>query len=136
MPSASALEDAFAAMEAGADAVLAPAPDGGVSLLALPASDMDLLGRIMPRRADVFALLRARLLSRGRRVSVVAVTPDVDGRRGLRALLASDRIAGPLRVIARRALVRPDPSACDRAPFPDRVGDRAPISLRGPPAAA
>ena len=42
--SARALEDAFTALEWGGDAVLAPAPDGGVSLLALGSADLDLLG--------------------------------------------------------------------------------------------
>ncbi|MEP6994417.1 MAG: DUF2064 domain-containing protein [Acidobacteriota bacterium] len=136
VPSASALAEAFTAMEAGADAVLAAAPDGGVSLLALRAWDVDLLRAIAPRRRDVFALLRARLLSRGRRVLVIAAAPDVDGRRGLRALLASDQIVGPLRAAARRALERSDPFPDDMASFVHPAGGRTPVSLRGPPAAA
>ncbi len=136
VPSARALEEAFTAREAGADAVLAPAPDGGVSLLALSAADLDLLGTIMPRRDDVFGLLHARLLSRRRRVCVVAAAPDVDGRRGLRTLLASDQIVEPLRAMARRALERPDPFREHIASFLHPAGGRTPVSLRGPPAAA
>lgn len=136
IPSASALAEAFTAMESGVDAVLAAAPDGGVSLLALGAMDLDLLGSIAPRRRDVFALLRARLLSRRRRVLVIASAPDVDGRRGLRALLASDRVVEPLRAMARRALERPDPFRDDIVSCLYPAGGRAPVSLRGPPAAA
>jgi uncharacterized protein len=136
MPSSSVLENAFAALEAGADAVLAPAEDGGVSLLALRVLDLDLLRTIAPRRADVFGLLHARLLSRGRAVTLVATTPDVDGRRGLRALLASHHAEGSMRAMARRALSRPEPPAQALPTLPDRLADRSRVCLRGPPAAA
>ena len=136
IPSARDLEDAFAARESGADAVLAPAPDGGVSLLALRADDLDLLRTIEPRRADVFVLLRARLLSRRRRVCLVEEAPDVDGRRDLRAFLSSDFDMGRVRTMARHALSRPDPNVRELALSPLRIADRTPISLRGPPASA
>lgn len=134
-PSARALATAFAALETGADAVIGGAPDGGVSLLALPTDDLDLLAAIAPRRRDVFARLRARLLARGRRLFLVAASPDVDGRRSLKALIASPGVPGALRLLARAALrraslSRPGPAA------PPAPGRHAPSCLRGPPAVA
>src|SRR5204863_88494 len=78
-PAPEILAKAFDLLEKGADAVLAPAPDGGVSLVALPAADLDLLRGLAPRRFDVFSRLSKSLRARGRLVRVVAPAPDVDG---------------------------------------------------------
>jgi len=128
------LREAFAALENGADAALAPAPDGGVSLVALAEKDLELLGEIVPGRADVFARLVRRLRERGRRIAVVAAAIDVDGRRELRSLV---RFLPPAyRGVARRAL------SSERVSFaptrslsllPERT---RPTGLRAPPAAA
>lgn len=131
--SAQALEDAFAALEAGADAVLGPAPDGGVSLVAMRSADLDLLATIEPRRADVFRRLRARLLSRRRRLIVVRTAGDVDGRRGLRGLLSAGRCSETMRASVRRALTRPEPIFHEIALFPG-TGNHFPLLVRGPPA--
>jgi len=133
-PSPETLEEAFELLERGADAVLAPAPDGGVSLVALPAEDLDLLGRIAPRRADVFSRLSKGLRGRRRRVRVVAAAPDVDGRRQLGRLLRT--LPAWLRETARQALSLP--YARFRKPYllsllPQRT---RPTGLRAPPAAA
>ncbi|HEY3202212.1 MAG TPA: DUF2064 domain-containing protein [Thermoanaerobaculia bacterium] len=135
-PSASLMALAFRALEGGNDAVLAPAPDGGVSLIGLAPGDLDLLRPIVPRRDDVFATLHARLRARHRRVEIAPVTPDFDGRRGLRSLLPALAKSEALLVLARRALER---HGFDTAP--DRIwrpclAVHGPIALRGPPAAA
>jgi len=128
------LAAAFDLLEEGADAVLAPAPDGGVSLVALPAEDMDLLRRIAPRRFDVFFRLSESLRARGRRVRLVAAAPDVDGRRQLGRLLRT--LPASLRETARQAL---SPLRCRfREPhllslLPERT---RPSGLRAPPTAA
>jgi len=133
-PAPESLATAFELLEKGADAVIAPARDGGVSLLALPGNDLDLLGRIAPRRSDVFSRLSAGLLARGLRVEVLAPAPDVDGRRRLRSLLRSLPVS--LRHAARLAL-RPPPNGF-REPLslsllPERI---RPSGLRAPPLAA
>lgn len=133
-PSCEILAAAFGLLEAGADAVLAPSPDGGVSLVALPAEDLDLLRRIAPRRFDVFFRLSENLRARGRRVRLVAAAPDVDGRRHLGRLLRT--LPAWLRETARQAL---SPLRCQfREPhllalLPQRT---RPTGLRAPPAAA
>jgi len=133
-PSCEILAAAFGLLEAGADAVLAPSPDGGVSLVALPAEDLDLLRRIAPRRVDVFFRLSEDLRARGRRVRLVAAAPDVDGRRQLGRLLRT--LPAWLRETARQAL---SPLRCQfREPhllslLPERT---RPSGLRAPPAAA
>ncbi len=48
VPSLTALETAFAALEDGAEAVLAPAPDGGVSVVGFSPRHLDLLRGIEP----------------------------------------------------------------------------------------
>jgi glycosyltransferase A (GT-A) superfamily protein (DUF2064 family) len=128
------LREAFAALEGGADAALAPAPDGGVSLVALAEEDLKVLREIVPGRADVFAHLDRRLRERGRRIAVVAAAIDVDGRRELRSLV---RFLPPaLREVARLAL-----SAVRVSFAPPRtlslLPERTrPSGLRAPPAAA
>jgi glycosyltransferase A (GT-A) superfamily protein (DUF2064 family) len=133
-PSVAILSDAFHLLETNADAVLAPAADGGVSLLAISSEDLDVLREIAPRRRDVFARLCERLRARKRCVRFVAATPDVDGRRGLRSLLPF--LPLPLRQAARRALL------AARCAFrqPRRLSllsePISPTGLRAPPAAA
>lgn len=102
-PSIEILRSAFEHLDRNAEAVVAPAPDGGVSLLALSTEDLDLLCEIAPRRRDVFARLCERLRARKRCVRFVTAAPDVDGRRGLRSLLRL--LPLPLRQAARRALL-------------------------------
>jgi glycosyltransferase A (GT-A) superfamily protein (DUF2064 family) len=128
------LRETFDLLERGADAVLAPAPDGGVSLLALAPEDLDLLRPIIPKRRDVFDRLLEKLGERGRRVRVVALLPDVDGRRGLRSILRS--LPAPLRATARRAL-SPGFSSREEPRLFFRLSERtSSTGLRAPPAAA
>ena len=98
------LQDAFEALGAGADAVLAPARDGGISLVGLRPGDLDLLGGIARRRRDVFSRLYGRLKDRDRRVALVGGLPDVDGRSGARLLLRGGRLALDLSQLVRRLL--------------------------------
>jgi glycosyltransferase A (GT-A) superfamily protein (DUF2064 family) len=133
-PAAAGLAAAFERLEHGADAVIAPARDGGVSLVALNEDDLDLLGRIAPRRSDVFSRLSAGLLARGRRVEVVAPVPDVDGRRRLGSLLRF--LPAPLRSAARLALC-PPPSGFREPHSLSLLPERTrPSGLRAPPVAA
>ncbi len=133
-PSSEILARAFGLLEKGADAVLGPSPDGGVSLIALPAEDLDLLRHIAPRRFDVFFRLSESLRARGRRVGLVAAAPDVDGRRQLRSLLPS--LPTWLRETARQALALPRSGFRKQhllSLLPQRT---CPSGLRAPPAAA
>lgn len=133
-PAPASLAAAFELLEQDADAVIAPARDGGVSLVALSEDDLDLLGRIAPRQCDVFSRLSAGLLARGRRVEVVAPAPDVDGRRRLRSLLRS--LPAPLRDVARLALAPPQGGFREThslSLLPERT---RPSGLRAPPVAA
>ena len=134
LPSAKALREAFEALESGADAVLSPAADGGISLLGLPERDAELLARLAPRERRVAESLRARLERRGRRVALVASASDIDGPRSLASMLSSIP-AGALRSLARvalRAERRPPPdSRCPRCAEPHGIP-----SLRAPPSAA
>jgi glycosyltransferase A (GT-A) superfamily protein (DUF2064 family) len=133
VPSPDALGAAFGALASGADAALAPAPDGGISIVALP-RDADLLRSIGRRRRDVFRSLWCRLRSRRRAVAIVAPLADVDGRRALRRVAA----IGPLRDLVRelrRARVLPLPRECP-TPFPHPAPARSSAVLRGPPLAA
>jgi glycosyltransferase A (GT-A) superfamily protein (DUF2064 family) len=128
------LAAAFELLEKDADAVIAPARDGGVSLLTLPEGDLDLLGRISTRRRDVFSRLSAGLLARGRRVEVVAGAPDVDGRRRLRSLLRS--LPASLRDVARLAL-RPPSNGFPEPLSVSLLSERLrPSGFRAPPLAA
>jgi glycosyltransferase A (GT-A) superfamily protein (DUF2064 family) len=133
-PSAELLRDAFEHLDRDAEAVLAAAPDGGVSLLAFAAEDLDLLRWIAPRRRDVFVRLCERLRARGRRVAFVASVPDVDGRRRLRSLLAW--LPLPLRQAARRALLAARCAFTEPRPLSLLSGPTSPTGLRAPPAAA
>ncbi len=133
-PSETNLREAFDRLGQGADAVLAPAADGGVSLVALAAEDADLLREVAPRRRDVFTGLSARLARRGRRVAVVLAAGDVDGRRSLRSLMpflppALRRAARRILSLSRWRLPGFLPVRC----LADRSG---PPGLRAPPAAA
>jgi glycosyltransferase A (GT-A) superfamily protein (DUF2064 family) len=135
-PSPQALAAAFAALEHGAAAVLAPAQDGGISLLGLEAEDLDLLRSIAPRQRSAFRILHARLLSRCRRVEVIDPIRDIDDRASLRRLLAGLTPGSTLFVLTRTALSgAPLASPLDSvlAPSSLRIG---PAAVRGPPAAA
>lgn len=135
-PSTTVLETAFAALERGADAVLAPAPDGGVSLLGLATEDLDLLRSIAPRRRGVLNLLHARLSLRHRRVEVVDPIRDVDGRASLSRLLADLPPGSPLFVLTRAVLSgAPTAFPLDSESQPLH-GNIAPPAARGPPAVA
>jgi glycosyltransferase A (GT-A) superfamily protein (DUF2064 family) len=101
-PSRSALGEAFVELERGADAVIAPAADGGVSLVALRYADTKLLAALAPRQRCVALQLKRALAARGRSVVFVRCVPDVDGRRSLGSLVRM--LAESLRTLARRAL--------------------------------
>lgn len=104
-PSPRSLAAAFELRERGNDAVIAPAHDGGVSLVALAEDDLDLLGRFVPRRSDVFRNLSVALSFRRRRVAVVSPVGDVDGRRELGRMLHLTAFSVPgLRALARTVL--------------------------------
>jgi len=133
-PAPEGLAAAFDFLDQDADAVMAPARDGGVSLVALHEDDLDLLGRVAPKRSDVFSRLSKRLLARGRRVEVVAPAPDVDGRRQLRSLLRS--LPASLRYAAQLALC-PPPSGFREPRSLSLLPERTrPSGLRAPPLAA
>ena len=133
-PAPLGLAAAFDFLDQDAGAVIAPARDGGVSLVALHEEDLDLLGRVAPKRSDVFSRLSKRLLARGRRVEVVAPAPDVDGRRQLRSLLRSLPVS--LRYAARLALC-PPPSGFREPRSLSLLPERTrPSGLRAPPLAA
>jgi glycosyltransferase A (GT-A) superfamily protein (DUF2064 family) len=135
-PTWAGLIEAFEELERGADSVLAPATDGGVSLIGLSLEDLDLLGSIGQRRRDVFVRLRDSLERRGRSVAVVGCLPDVDRRSALRLLPRGNQTFSLVRFLARRILAslrflefrrrRPTP----RGPV------YGPPVLRGPPALA
>jgi len=134
LPSTEALREAFEALERGADAVLAPARDGGVSLIGVAGRDADLLIRLAPRDRGVATALRDRLAQRGRSIALVTCAPDVDGRRSLAALLSS-LPAGALRSLARAAL-RTGPGRPSEASRAATVEPRGIPSFRAPPPAA
>src|SRR6476661_4137437 len=100
-PSAAAVRQAFEAIETTADAVLSPAPDGGVSLLALGPADLDLLRGVRQRRRTVLREILHGLSRRGRSVAVLAPAADVDGRGSLRTLLRHDGLPARLVPLAR-----------------------------------
>ncbi len=131
-PDRDALCLAFEALEDGADAVLAPAPDGGVSLLSVSSQDHDLLSAIRPAAPDVFRVLLRRLTARGRRLVVMRPIDDVDRRSDLRRLARS--ASSLLRAAIRRVLVVPLPASSRRVPPPRDLGFRLSSGLRAPPA--
>ena len=133
VPDSARLLQAFEALEAGADAAIVPASDGGVSLIGLAREDLDLLGNLSLRRPDVCSDLCSALARRRRRVRVLDRTADVDGRRALRALSrATPRWTALARQILRRAAPRAQSARRPRLHRPDRT---LPI-LRAPPRAA
>jgi glycosyltransferase A (GT-A) superfamily protein (DUF2064 family) len=131
--SASALSEAFRAVEEGEDAAVSPALDGGVSLLALSRADLDLLRGIRERRRTVLADLLRALGERGRRVRIVPPAADLDGRAALRALLREEKIPLSLIPMARLALA-PLVFSCPREHRQPLTGAlHGPPVLRGPP---
>ena len=136
-PSATSLAAAFELRERSADAVIAPARDGGVSLVSLVAEDLDLLGRFVPRGTDVFSRLEEALLLRRRRYAVVEPAGDVDGRRELRRLLRATAFPAPeLRALARAVLAEDSWSPGPFTPLPATSPTLGPQVSRGPPPAA
>lgn len=133
VPASPALCAAFGALASGVDAVLAPSPDGGVSILALP-RDSDLLRAVGRRRRDVFGALRRRLLSRGRTLAIAAPVADVDGPGALRRVTLPEALK-KLLCRLRRACHPPAPPDSP-ATFPRRLAARSSAILRGPPLAA
>jgi glycosyltransferase A (GT-A) superfamily protein (DUF2064 family) len=134
-PSEQAVLAAFAALESGAQAVVGPAPDGGVSLVALPYEDADLLRFVRPRQGRVAERLRRGLEDRGRSIIRVGSAADIDG---LSTLVSFERGLGPC---ATRALIRGILNAAATRARPAR--ERAPslflanpTSPRAPPVAA
>jgi len=135
-PSPDRLAAAFEALEAGADAVLAPADDGGLSLIGLPVSDLDLVARIDRRRRNLFATLRDSLERRGRRIAVLGSVPDIDGRTALRGLLRREVSSVEILRLGRRVLAAAHVALPRRlASFFERAASALP-GLRGPPRAA
>ncbi len=138
-PSTESLSVAFDLFERGTDALLAPAQDGGVSLIGLREQDLDLLGAVSLRRRDVFASLFRRLTLRGRLVELVPLAPDVDRRRDLRSLLRARHWSVGERVfrsLARRALAPTPFEVCARPAVPHPRHLVSPSGLRAPPLAA
>ena len=136
-PSPRNLTAAFELRERGNDAAIAPARDGGVSLVSLVEDDLDLLGRFVPRRSDVFARLSAALSFRRRRIAVVSPVGDVDGRRELGRLLRTTAFPAPgLRALA-RAVLAENRWNRDGFPFSFSTAPDGDASVsRGPPLAA
>ncbi len=135
-PSSVVLAEAFAALEAGADAVLTPAPDGGFSLVGLPAEDVSLLARVGPRRRRAFAELFEALCRRGRRVAVTEAAPDVDSPSGLRRLRESLAPGDPLRGAISAGLQSKPRELPAGLASPWSAPKAAPSSPRAPPRAA
>ncbi len=134
-PSVEAACRAFDALDRRADAVLAPAPDGGISLVALGPNDFDLLRTLAAGSAGVFRSLVDALAARGRAVELVGFAPDVDGRRDLRRLIRSGAIF-LARSLARRALEIPESADGRPRPAPRSLLLAGPSGLRAPPAFA
>jgi glycosyltransferase A (GT-A) superfamily protein (DUF2064 family) len=136
VPSWAGLIEAFDELEHGADSVLAPATDGGVSLIGLPLEDLDLLGSIGRRRRDVFVCLRDSLQRRGRSVAVVECLPDVDRRSALRPLLRGNQTFSLVRSLVRGVLASLRFMEFRRRRPAPRGPVYGPPVLRGPPAPA
>jgi uncharacterized protein len=135
VPSERAAAQAFVALDSGAEAVLGPSDDGGVSLLALGAEDSDLLRAVGPRQRRVVERLRRGLQDRGRSIAWVGAAPDIDG---LSSLAAFERGLAPCptRTLARRilGLVAATPPLVDRPR--ESVLLAAAAGPRAPPAPA
>ncbi len=134
-PSARAACRAFDALDRGAGAVLAPSPDGGVSLIAVGAEDLDLLGSLTAGSAGVFSTLAEALADRGRAVDLIDIAPDVDGRVDLRRLVRAGLLLAS-RSLARRALALPSSPRAGHRPAPRTLLLAGPSGLRAPPAFA
>ncbi|HEY6051293.1 MAG TPA: DUF2064 domain-containing protein [Thermoanaerobaculia bacterium] len=134
-PCGSILARAFEALETGAQAVIAPAEDGGISLVGLEDPDLDLLGVLAPRRRNVFANLYAALRRRGRTVELLETTPDVDGRRDLRSLVRREGLEPDALELARRCLAAPRVEEPEEN-LPLRAPGNPPADSRAPPRAA
>ena len=132
--SQAALRRAFEALEAGAEAVFSPAPDGGVSMLALCEGDLGLLGRIRPRRRTVLRELLRELKERGRRIAFVEPAPDLDGPRSLRPFRNALAPGSSLRGLVRLLFVLPVTADVSRPPLRPSRGLTGPCGLRAPPA--
>ena len=136
-PSAAILATAFELRDGSADSVIAPARDGGVSLVSLRKEDLDLLGRFVPRDAALFSNLRRSLLLRRRQVAVVETAGDVDGRRELRRLVSAGFLANAELTLLARAVLAEVPRHSGRfAPPPAFSRDVDSRIPRGPPLAA
>jgi glycosyltransferase A (GT-A) superfamily protein (DUF2064 family) len=100
-PPPASLDDVFAKLESGAaDAVIAPATDGGVNLIALTSDASDLLSTMRPRQRD--AAQRCRDFF-GARLLVLEASGDLDGSADLARALR-DPAWSQLRSILRNAL--------------------------------
>ena len=82
------LRRAAAALQGGADAVLAPAEDGGYALIGLRRADARVFHGIAWGTRDVFAATRARMKALGWRVRVQRTVWDLDRPEDLRRRLA------------------------------------------------
>jgi glycosyltransferase A (GT-A) superfamily protein (DUF2064 family) len=134
IPSPSALSSAFGALASGADAVLAPAPDGGVSMLSIPGPDAPVLRSIGRRRRDAFRRLHSSLLSRARSVAIVEEISDVDGPGALRVLVAPAALRELFSFLLRSC--RPSFTQVMRPRLVRQARSAGPSLLRGPPLAA
>lgn len=136
IPSRAAIETGFEALEADADTVIGPSPDGGISLIGLGFEDLDLLRGIRERRRTLAGELLAALEERGRRVALLEPAADVDGRTALRSLRRREGNSTGLALTVRRAL-ETDPAGLPPPEPSERPAPlHAPLTLRGPPAAA
>ncbi|HUK05456.1 MAG TPA: TIGR04282 family arsenosugar biosynthesis glycosyltransferase [Burkholderiales bacterium] len=101
------LRAAARALETGADAVLAPAEDGGYALIGLRRAERRVFDGIGWGGAEVLARTRARLRSLGWRWRELRTVWDVDRPQDVARLARSKRFA-PL--VARLAAARPRPT--------------------------
>jgi len=100
------LVSAFDALGGGADAVFAPAPDGGFSLVGL-AGGLDARGFFEGVRWSTGHALedaRRAAVAKGARVALLATVPDVDEFRDLAALVPFFSADPALAPVTRRAI--------------------------------
>jgi glycosyltransferase A (GT-A) superfamily protein (DUF2064 family) len=133
VPCPQTLDAAFRLLEGGADAVVAPARDGGFSMVSLRSDDLDLLRDVVPRRRDACARLCQSLVGRGRIIERLPFASDVDRRRDMRTILRSAPITGELRDVVRRALGRPRNFALPKDASPPPCPPNYSPGLRAPP---